>query len=157
MNVAKLHLREDLVLQQDIDDRDVWHVGYLDNDGDIYTVTFVGPVAELRARDYYDALRQGRISDRIKDAAAQEPINFTLPPISEAIRGKVIRWKDDIGLRLWLTGSTYSDGAIEAEHWPIIERLEREDKLEVWSPEVARRFESLRPGKPAHVTAGTQS
>jgi hypothetical protein len=144
MNVAKLHRPQDLQLYQDANDPDLWHVGYLDNDGAIYTVTFVGPVAQLRAGDYYDALRHGRISDRIEEAVAEEPINMTLPPKSETVRGQITKWMGDIGVRFWLTPRTYVEGPIEAEDWPIIERLEREDKLQLWSPEVARRFEHLR-------------
>jgi hypothetical protein len=38
-----------------------WHVSYFDGDGGIYTTVFVGPEAEWRAREYFGALKTGKL------------------------------------------------------------------------------------------------
>jgi hypothetical protein len=38
-----------------------WLVEWGDSDGGCYVTTFDGPMAEQRARDYFDALRSGRL------------------------------------------------------------------------------------------------
>jgi hypothetical protein len=38
-----------------------WRVGYQDDDGGCYLTIFAGPQAEPRARDYFEALKNGRI------------------------------------------------------------------------------------------------
>jgi hypothetical protein len=46
------------------EDRDVigdWRVEYFDTDGGCYVTMFAGPKAEKRARDYFEALRFGRL------------------------------------------------------------------------------------------------
>jgi transglutaminase-like putative cysteine protease len=51
------------------EDRDgAWCVEYFDEDGHSYVTVFVGPRAETRARDYFDALRTGRLRT-IRDAS----------------------------------------------------------------------------------------
>jgi hypothetical protein len=47
-----------------IEDRDgtgEWRVEYFDDDGACYVTVFAGPKAEKRARDYFDALKFGRL------------------------------------------------------------------------------------------------
>ena len=46
-----------------IEDRDSgdWRVEYFDDDGACYVTMFAGPKAEKRARDYFDALKFGRL------------------------------------------------------------------------------------------------
>jgi hypothetical protein len=38
-----------------------WRVEYFDDDGGCYVTVFAGPKAERRARDYFDALKFGRL------------------------------------------------------------------------------------------------
>ena len=38
-----------------------WFVDWFDSDGGCYVTTFDGPMAEQRARDYFDALKEGRL------------------------------------------------------------------------------------------------
>jgi hypothetical protein len=38
-----------------------WQVEYFDDDGGCYVTVFAGPKAERRARNYFDALRFGRL------------------------------------------------------------------------------------------------
>ena len=38
-----------------------WFVEWGDSDGGCYVTTFDGPMAEQRARDYFDALKSGRL------------------------------------------------------------------------------------------------
>src|SRR3954469_8670948 len=38
-----------------------WRVEFFDDDGGCYVTVFAGPKAEKRARDYFDALRFGRL------------------------------------------------------------------------------------------------
>jgi hypothetical protein len=38
-----------------------WLVEWCDSDGGCYLTTFDGPVAEQRARDYFEALKSGRL------------------------------------------------------------------------------------------------
>ena len=47
---------------------DAWRVEYFDSDGAGYITIFTGQSAELRARDYYDAIERGALNTRIADA-----------------------------------------------------------------------------------------
>ena len=38
-----------------------WRVEYFDEDGGCYVTLFAGPKAEKRARDYFEALKFGRL------------------------------------------------------------------------------------------------
>jgi hypothetical protein len=38
-----------------------WQVKYFDNEGGSYVTVFAGPKAEKRARDYFEALKFGRL------------------------------------------------------------------------------------------------
>jgi hypothetical protein len=57
----------DLALFEDREIPGEWLVEYFDDDGDYVTI-FTGQEAEARARDYRDALKEGRIGTRIADA-----------------------------------------------------------------------------------------
>jgi hypothetical protein len=48
-------------VQEDRDGTGEWRVEYFDTDGGCYVTVFAGPKAEKRARDYFDALRFGRL------------------------------------------------------------------------------------------------
>jgi hypothetical protein len=45
----------------DCEGGDFWQVEWGDSDGGCYVTTFDGPLAEQRARDYFDALKSGRL------------------------------------------------------------------------------------------------
>jgi hypothetical protein len=54
----------DLALANDLEIPDDWRVEYFDGDGTCYVAIFVGQEAESRARDYYGAIRDGRLATR---------------------------------------------------------------------------------------------
>jgi hypothetical protein len=45
----------------DCEGGDFWQVDWGDSDGGCYTTTFEGPMAEQRAREYFGALKAGRL------------------------------------------------------------------------------------------------
>jgi hypothetical protein len=54
-----------------LEDRDApgdWRVEYQDDDGGCYVTIFSGPAAEQRARGYFQALKEGRLSTIRADA-----------------------------------------------------------------------------------------
>jgi len=53
-------------------------VQYFDSDGAGYIAIFAGLSAELRARDYYDAVDRGASDNRIADAQVVQAVSF--PP-----------------------------------------------------------------------------
>ena len=58
----------DLALAADLDLEHAWRVEYVDRGGHGYVAIFAGQSAELRARDYYDAIEHGALNSRIADA-----------------------------------------------------------------------------------------
>lgn len=58
----------DLALAADLDLEHAWRVEYVDRGGHGYVAIFAGQSAELRARDYYDAIERGALNSRIADA-----------------------------------------------------------------------------------------
>jgi len=54
----------ELALANDLEMPDDWRVEYFDGDGTCYVAIFVGQEAEARARDYHDAIRDGRLATR---------------------------------------------------------------------------------------------
>jgi hypothetical protein len=58
----------DLALAADLELEGAWRVEYLDSDGAGYIAIFAGQSAEVRARDYYDAIERGALNTRIADA-----------------------------------------------------------------------------------------
>ena len=48
-------------VHEDRDGTGEWRVEYFDADGGCYVTVFAGPKAERRARDYFDALKFGRL------------------------------------------------------------------------------------------------
>jgi hypothetical protein len=72
----------DLVVVPDVDNPGyLWRVEWFDSDGAGYITIFAGQEAESRARDYHDAIRDGRLDSRIADAQRGGP--FTIPPSAE--------------------------------------------------------------------------
>ncbi len=71
-----------LVVAQDLDNPGyLWRVEWFDSDGAGYITIFAGQEAEARARDYHDAIRDGRLDSRIADA--QRGGHFTISPDAE--------------------------------------------------------------------------
>jgi hypothetical protein len=62
------HEPRNLALAADLELEDAWRVEYFDSDGAGYITIFTGQSAELRARDYYDAIERGALNTRIADA-----------------------------------------------------------------------------------------
>jgi hypothetical protein len=62
-----------LELMADLELEGAWRVEYFDSDGAGYIAIFAGQSAEVRARDYYDALERGALSTRIADAQVVIP------------------------------------------------------------------------------------
>jgi hypothetical protein len=58
----------DLALAADLELEGSWRVEYLDSAGAGYIAIFAGQSAEVRARDYYDAIERGALNTRIADA-----------------------------------------------------------------------------------------
>ena len=48
-------------VHEDRDGTGEWRVEYFDADGGCYVTVFAGPKAERRARDYFEALKFGRL------------------------------------------------------------------------------------------------
>jgi hypothetical protein len=71
----KLRLLEprNLALAADLELEGAWRVEYFDSDGAGYIAIFAGQPAELRARDYYNAIERGALSTRIADAQIMTP------------------------------------------------------------------------------------
>ena len=58
-----------LTLAEDLDHPgDWWRFEYFDSDGAGYITIFAGQQAEARARDYHDAIAEGRLGTRIAEA-----------------------------------------------------------------------------------------
>jgi hypothetical protein len=57
-----------LSLAAELEHEGAWRVEYFDSDGAGYITIFAGQSAELRARDYYDAIERGVLKTRIADA-----------------------------------------------------------------------------------------
>jgi hypothetical protein len=75
------HEFRDLALAADLELEHAWRVEYFDSDGAGYITIFTGQSAELRARDYYDAIERGALKTRIADAevvGAKKVVSF--PP-----------------------------------------------------------------------------
>jgi hypothetical protein len=60
----------DLALVADLELEGAWRVEYFDSDG---AGIFAGQSAEVRARDYYDAIERGALNARIADAQIVTP------------------------------------------------------------------------------------
>jgi hypothetical protein len=74
----------DLVVFQDQDNPGyLWRVEWFDSDGAGYITVFAGEEAEARAKDYHDAIRDGRLDSRIADAQRGGP--FSISPSAERV------------------------------------------------------------------------
>ena len=62
-----------LALTADPELEAAWRVEYVDSDGHGYTTIFAGQSAELRARDYYDAIERGVLNTRTQLRQARAP------------------------------------------------------------------------------------
>jgi hypothetical protein len=62
-----------LALLADLELEGGCRVEYFDSDGAGYIAIFAGQSAEVRARDYYDAIERGALNTRIADAQAVTP------------------------------------------------------------------------------------
>jgi hypothetical protein len=62
-----------LALVADLELEGAWRVEYFDSDGAGYIAIFAGQSAEVRARDYYDAIERGALKTRIADAQMVTP------------------------------------------------------------------------------------
>jgi hypothetical protein len=69
-NMVKLQPLEprNLALAADLELEGAWRVEYFDSRSAAYITIFAGQSAELRARDYYDAIERGGLSARIANA-----------------------------------------------------------------------------------------
>ena len=68
-----------LALVADLELEGAWRVEYFDSDGAAYIALFAGQSAEVRARDYYDAIERGTLNTRIADAqvvTAKKVVSF---------------------------------------------------------------------------------
>ena len=69
----------DLALVADLELEGAWRVECFDCDGAGYVAVFAGQSAEVRARDYYDAIKRGALKTRIADAevvTAKKVVSF---------------------------------------------------------------------------------
>ncbi len=74
----------DLVVVPDVDNPDyLWRVEWFDSDGAGYITIFAGQEAEARAKDYHDAIKDGRLDPRIADAQRGSP--FSISPSAERV------------------------------------------------------------------------
>ena len=64
----------DLALVADLELEGAWRVECFDGDGAGYVAVFAGQSAEVRARDYYDAIERGALDARIADAQVVTPM-----------------------------------------------------------------------------------
>jgi hypothetical protein len=88
-----------LALAADLELEGAWRVEYFDSDGAGYIGIFVGQSAEVRARDYYDAIERGALDTRIADAqvvTAKKVISYPQKRSSfqSASRNASRRWCD---------------------------------------------------------------
>src|SRR5437870_3798956 len=58
----------------------LWRVEWFDSDGAGYITIFAGQEAEARAKDYHDAIRDGRLDSRIADAQRGGPFTISERP-----------------------------------------------------------------------------
>ena len=68
-----------LALAADLEFEGAWRVEWFDSDGAGYITIFAGQSAELRARDYYDAIERGALKTHIADAqvvTAKKVVSF---------------------------------------------------------------------------------
>jgi hypothetical protein len=56
-----------LMLAEDLEHPDLWRVEWFDSDGRAYITVFAQPSAGERARDYHEAIRDGRLLSHVAD------------------------------------------------------------------------------------------
>ena len=57
-----------------------WRVEWFDSDGAGYITIFAGQEAEARAKDYHNAIKDGRLDSRIADAQRGGPFTISERP-----------------------------------------------------------------------------
>jgi hypothetical protein len=81
-----------LSLAAELELEGAWRVEYFESDGAGYITIFAGQAAELRARDYYDAIERGVLKTRIADAqivpAKKVVLLLPHPPVALEPRGR---------------------------------------------------------------------
>ena len=73
-----------LALVADLELEGAWRMEYFDSDGAGYIAIFASQSAEVRARDYYDALERGALDTRIADAQVMTPKKKERPESSSS-------------------------------------------------------------------------
>jgi hypothetical protein len=70
-----------LVVAPDLDNPGyLWRVEWFDSDGAGYITIFAGQEAEARAKDYHNAIKDGRLDSRIADAQRGGPFTISERP-----------------------------------------------------------------------------
>jgi hypothetical protein len=84
-----------LALVADLELEGAWRVEYFDSDGAGYIAIFAGQSAEVRARDYYDALERGALNTRIADARSlqRKPSLSTETNTASSLRRQRLRFE----------------------------------------------------------------
>jgi hypothetical protein len=62
-----------LAMAADLELEGAWRAEYFDSEGAGYIAIFAGQSAELRLRDYHDAIERGALNTRIADAQIVTP------------------------------------------------------------------------------------
>ena len=65
---------QELMVFEDLQEPGAWRVEWFDSNGAAYITMFAGRSAEERARDYHDAIAQGRLGTRITDTQLEAEV-----------------------------------------------------------------------------------
>jgi hypothetical protein len=80
-----------LVVARDLDNPGyLWRVEWFDSDGAGYITIFAGQEAEARAKDYHNAIKDGRLDYRFRESCHKRGIHlsFQAPICAWALRTK---------------------------------------------------------------------
>jgi len=67
-----------LILAEDVEHPGLWRIEWFDSAGAAYITVFAGPAAGERARDYHDAIKNGRLGTHVTDT--QRGSSGQIPP-----------------------------------------------------------------------------
>jgi hypothetical protein len=56
-----------LILAEDVEHPGLWRIEWFDSAGAAYITVFAGPAAGERARDYHDAIKDGRLLSHVAE------------------------------------------------------------------------------------------
>jgi hypothetical protein len=56
-----------LILAEDVEHPGLWRIEWFDSAGAAYITVFAGPAAAERARDYHDAIKDGRLLSHVAE------------------------------------------------------------------------------------------